>query len=146
MTPYCLSRQHYLAGCLELTAFFTDWIHERFNCYVPPTAEIGEGTTFAYGGAGCVIHKKAKMGRHVKISQNVTIGGRVRVNPPAIGDRVHIAAGARCVGGRIGSNVVVGANAVVTAEVPDNCVVAGAPARVISTGMGRYAGYLRHAG
>ena len=93
-----------------------------------------------------MIHAKAKIGKDVKIGQDVTIGGRLRVNAPVIGDRVHIAAGARCVGGTIGSNVVVGANAVVTRDVPDNCVVAGVPARIISTDMSRYAGYFKHAG
>ena len=31
----------------------------------------------------------------------------------------------------IGSNVVVGANSVVTHDLPDNCVAVGAPARVV---------------
>lgn len=145
MTVHRLARQHHLAGHREIADFFTDWIHQRFTCYLPVTAEIGEGTTFAYGGMGCIIHARAKIGRDVKIGQNVTIGGRVRVGAPVIGDRVHIAAGARCVGGTIGSNVVVGANAVVTTDVPDNCVVAGVPARIISTDMSRYEGYFRHA-
>ena len=34
-------------------------------------------------------------------------------------------------GARIGRHVVVGANSVVTGELPDNCVAAGAPARVL---------------
>lgn len=91
--------------------------YHRFNCNPPPTAEQGEGTTFAYSGVRCVIRARAKIGRDVKIGQNMTIGGRVRMCPPVIGDRAHIAAGARCVGVRIGSNVVVGANAVVTQEI-----------------------------
>ena len=43
-----------------------------------------------------------------------------------IGDKVTVLAGVR-----IGNNVVVGANSVVTKDVPDNCVVAGIPAKVI---------------
>lgn len=145
MTVHRLARQHHLAGHTEMADFFSAWIHERFNCYLPATAELGAGTTFAYGGVGCVIHARAKIGKDVKIGQDVTIGGRLRVNSPVIGDRVHIAAGARCVGGTIGNNVVVGTNAVVTTDIPDNCVVAGVPARIISTDMSRYEGYFRHA-
>lgn len=34
-------------------------------------------------------------------------------------------------GVKIGNNVVVGAGAVVTKDVPDNCVVVGNPARIL---------------
>ena len=34
---------------------------------------------------------------------------------------------------RIGSNVIIGANSLITKDVPDNCVVVGTPAKVIST-------------
>lgn len=52
---------------------------------------------------------------------------------PTIGDNVVIFAGAKIIGAvDIGNNVVVGANAVVTKDVPDNYVVGGIPAKVIS--------------
>lgn len=38
-------------------------------------------------------------------------------------------------GVRIGNEVVVGAGSVVTKDVPDNCIVAGNPAKVIRTGI-----------
>jgi serine O-acetyltransferase len=124
-------------------AFVDEYVFANFNSRIPHTAEIGAGTTFAYGGIGVVVHKRSKIGRNCVIGQNVTLGGRVRGEPPTIGDNVYIAPGAKCLGGRIGNNVVVGANAVVINEVPDNCVVAGVPARVISTDMSRYAGYFK---
>lgn len=104
-----------------------------FNSVVPYTAEIGEGTKFAYGGIGCVVHSRAKIGNRVIIGQNTTIGRAL--NPetiPSIGSDVYISAGVRIVGKiTIGNNVIVGANAVVTKDIPDNCIVAGVPARVI---------------
>lgn len=54
--------------------------------------------------------------------------------PIVIGDDVWI--GANCVilpGVTIGNNVVVAAGAVVTKDVPDNCLVAGVPAQVKKT-------------
>jgi serine O-acetyltransferase len=63
----------------------------------------------------------------------VTIGGRSKIKDlPIIGDNVLIGAGAKILGDVIiGNNVVIGANAVVVESVPDNCVAAGVPARII---------------
>ena len=48
---------------------------------------------------------------------------------PVIGDNVYIAPGAKIIGGvTIGNNVEIGANAVVTHDIPDNEVWGGVPA------------------
>ena len=54
-------------------------------------------------------------GRPVTIGDDVWIGGHAVINP----------------GVTIGSNVVVASGAVVTRDVPDHCVVAGNPAKII---------------
>jgi len=68
-------------------------------------------------------HPLSPMGRrqHLASAQPVTIG-----NDVWIGGNVTILPGVT-----IGNNVVVAAGAVVTKDVPDNCVVAGIPARKI---------------
>jgi len=59
--------------------------------------------------------------RDLKSKGEVVIGNNVW-----LGDKVTILAGVH-----IGNNVIVAANAVVTKNVPDNCVVAGVPAKII---------------
>ena len=78
-----------------------------------------------------------KIGRNVSIHQGVTIG-RVfagkKAGMPTIGDNVVIFAGAKILGNiHVGHHAVIGANAVVTNDVPDYSVVGGVPAKVIST-------------
>lgn len=109
-----------------------------FNSYIPPSAKIGRGTVFAYGGMGVVIHADAVIGDYCVIGQGVTIGAaegffsRVPNRCPRIGDHVYLAAGARVLGDiRIGNRVIVGASAVVTHDVDDHSIVAGVPARKI---------------
>jgi acetyltransferase-like isoleucine patch superfamily enzyme len=52
--------------------------------------------------------------------------------PVSIGDGSWLGHGAVVLpGASIGKHVVIGANSVVTGEIPDNCVAAGVPARVI---------------
>ena len=104
-----------------------------FNSVVPYTAEIGRHSKFAYGGMGCVVHSRAKIGERVLIGQNTTIGRALDPETiPEIGDDVYISAGARIVGKiKVGNNVIIGANAVVNKDVPDNCVVAGVPATIV---------------
>lgn len=104
-----------------------------FNSSVPASCTIGKGTVLAYGGIGIVVHARAVIGRNCMIGQNTTIGGKSGwYEVPIIGDNVQISAGARILGPiRIGSNVIIGANAVVVKDVPDNCIVAGIPAKII---------------
>lgn len=103
------------------------------NCHVHYSTEIGKGTTLAYGGVGVVIHKNAVIGENCLIESNVTIGGRNNnPNVPVIGNNVFVGTGARIIGDvHIGNNSIVGANAVVLHDVPDNCSVAGVPAKIL---------------
>jgi acetyltransferase-like isoleucine patch superfamily enzyme len=51
-----------------------------------------------------------------------------------LGDNVWLGTGAKVLDGvRLGSNVVVGANGVVTSDLPDGAIAAGVPARVLRT-------------
>ena len=81
-----------------------------FNTVIPYTAEIGKGTKFAYGGMGCVVHGKAKIGERVIIGQNTTIGRSLDPDDyPIIGNDVYISAGARIIGKiKVGNNVIIG--------------------------------------
>ena len=85
---------------------------------------------------GIIISGGAVIGRNCNISQGVTIGiagkGKNR-GIPIIGEGVYIGAGAKLIGKiHVGNNVAIGANAVVTKDVPDNAVVGGIPAKIIS--------------
>jgi serine O-acetyltransferase len=53
---------------------------------------------------------------------------------PVIGDDVIIYAGAAVLGNiLIGNNVKIGANSVVTIDIPDDCVAVGIPARILES-------------
>lgn len=105
-----------------------------FNCSVPASCVLARGTRFGYGGMAVIIHARAKVGRNCLIGSCVTIGGKSGwYEVPEIGDNVEIHSGAKIIGPiKIGNDVIVGANAVVTKDVPANCVVAGVPARIIA--------------
>lgn len=104
-----------------------------FKSSLPPTCTIGIGTKLAYGGLAIVIHARAVIGNNCMIGQGVTIGGKSGWwEVPKIGNNVEINAGARVIGPIIiGNNVIIGANAVVVKDVPNNCIVAGIPAKII---------------
>ncbi len=104
-----------------------------FNSVIPYSAEIGKESKFAYGAIGVVVHGRAIIGERVIIGQGVTIGRSLDPEDiPIIGDNVYISAGSRVIGKiKVGSNVIIGANSVVNKNVPDNCIVAGVPAKVI---------------
>ncbi|MDW6003093.1 serine O-acetyltransferase [Vibrio mangrovi] len=81
---------------------------------------------------GTTWGEHVRIGRNATIVHNVTIAGK-NGEWPVIGDNVYLGTGCCILGGiNIGNNVVVGANAVVTKDVPDNAIVAGIPAKVVS--------------
>lgn len=105
-----------------------------FSAVLPPSADIGRGTTLAYSGLGVVIHARAKIGRRVHISAKATVGGRAGLyEVPVVGDDVLIGSGAQIIGPvRIGDGAKIGANAVVLEDVPAGATVVGIPARVVA--------------
>ncbi|EPE2694208.1 serine O-acetyltransferase [Vibrio alginolyticus] len=113
--------------------FITKLGYLIFNSHIPASTEIGSKSKCAYGGIGVVVHGKAKIGSRVIIGQGVTIGRQLSpVGVPHIGNDVYISAGSRILGDiKIGNNVIIGANSVVIRDVPDNCIVAGVPAKVV---------------
>lgn len=79
-----------------------------------------------------MINEATIIGKNCLIFQGVTIGvGTSGI--PRIGNNVILSSGAKIIGGiTIGNNVTIGANAVVTKDVPDNSIAVGIPAKVIA--------------
>ncbi len=97
-------------------------------------ADIHPTVRFSHYALGVTIHPRAIIGAGTQIEVNTVIGENRLNEVPVIGKNCRICAGAVIVGNiRVGDNAIVGANAVVTKDIPDNVVVAGVPARIIKT-------------
>ena len=97
---------------------------------LPCEVQIGRNFVIDHFG-GVIVHGGARFGDNCRIRNGVTIGLQ-RTNEiyaPVFGDNVDIGAGAKILGRiRIGNNVVIGANAVVITDVPDDSIAVGVPA------------------
>ena len=90
---------------------------------------IGTGLYIEHGFGTIIMAKE--IGKNCTIFHQVTIGYE-KGKCPTLGDNVRIFTGAIVIGGiKLGNNCTVGANSVVTKDVPENCTVAGVPARII---------------
>ena len=107
----------------------------KYGISIDPETNIGKGLYIGHFGS-IIISSKAIIGKNCNISQNVTIGKSNRgknMGYPTIGENVYIGPGAKVIGAvHVGNNVAIGANCVVTQDIPDNSVVVGVPGRVIS--------------
>lgn len=114
----------------------------KLGAEISDLTTVGKGLHIAHFGQ-IIIHSDAVLGENVSLSQGVTVGQTLKDGKsfvPTVGDCVYLAPGAKVIGRiEIGSNVAVGANAVVTHSLPDNAVAAGVPAKVLNlNGAGDY--------
>ena len=106
---------------------------------IHPKAKIGKNL-FIDHGMGVVIGETSEIGDNVTIYHNVTLGGvapsinsndqRNTKRHPTLQDNVVVGSGAQILGPVVvGRNSLIGANAVVTKDVPEKSIMIGIPAK-----------------
>ncbi|MEJ5998970.1 serine O-acetyltransferase EpsC [Corynebacterium sp. H130] len=99
---------------------------------IHPGATIGR-RFFIDHGMGIVIGETAEIGDGVMLYHGVTLGGQVLTQTkrhPTLCDNVTVGSGAKVLGPiTIGEGSAIGANAVVTKDVPANHIAVGIPAK-----------------
>jgi serine O-acetyltransferase len=114
---------------------FYAYIQNKYTINLPLSVKLGSGIYIGHSFA-IAINRNVIIGNNVNISQCVTIGEKQigkKSGFPTIGNNVYIGPGSIIVGDiHISDGVVVGANSVVTSDIPQNAVVAGVPAKILS--------------
>ncbi len=111
---------------------------------IHPKAKIGKNL-FIDHGMGVVIGETSDIGDNVTIYHMATLGGispsinsddqRNIKRHPTLKDNVVVGSGAQVLGPVVvGKNAKIGANAVVTKDVPENAVMVGIPAKNMNEG------------
>ncbi len=114
------------------------------NCFIGPFVEIqkkviiGEGTRVQ---SHCFICEGVSIGKHCFISHGTMFTNDLFVDSPnfeswirretKIGDDVRIGSNVTLLPVKVGDNSIIGAGAVVTKDIPANCVASGNPAKII---------------
>jgi serine O-acetyltransferase len=107
----------------------------KYGFQIPVVTRIGKGLYLGHFGS-VIINAKATIGQNCNIGAGVTIGQQNRGNRkgnPTIRDQVWIGTNAVIVGKvEIGPNVLISPGSFVNFDVPENSIVVGNPARIIS--------------
>ena len=108
-------------------------IGAKYHIAIPPNA-VGYGLKLPHLELGVIINCSS-MGNYCIVNSGVVLGNKgpgMNDQTPIVGDNVNFCVGSKAIGKVcIGNNVLVAPNAVVTKDVPANCVVAGIPAKVV---------------
>ncbi len=141
-------RLHFIARCVSQVGRFLTGVE------IHPGASIGRRFVIDHG-QGVVIGETAEIGDDVTMYQSVTLGGiapsvdsRSQVSVkrhPTIAANVIVGSGAQILGPiTVGEGARVGANSVVTKDVPPGMTAVGIPAHVVTqagNGMARQLGF-----
>ena len=141
----------YLAKFDLVARFISQFSRFLTGIEIHPGAKIGKNL-FIDHGMGVVIGETSEIGNNVTIYHMATLGGiapsinsnsqRQVKRHPTLGDCVVVGSGAQILGPvMIGVNAKVGANAVVTKDVPENAVMVGIPAKNVGTATDKFKPY-----
>jgi serine O-acetyltransferase len=107
----------------------------KYGINIPYKTDIGKGFFISHPGE-ITINEFSKVGINCNISQGVTLGQANRGKNkgyPVVGENVYIGPGAKLVGNvHVSNNCCIGANCVVTKDVPENGVSVGIPNKTVS--------------
>ena len=141
----------YLAKFDLVARFISQFSRFLTGIEIHPGAKIGKNL-FIDHGMGVVIGETSEIGNNVTIYHMATLGGiapsinsnqqRMVKRHPTLNDCVVVGSGAQILGPVvIGANAKVGANAVVTKDVPENAVMVGIPAKNVGTATKEFKPY-----
>ena len=136
----------------HLTARIISQFSRFLTCIeIHPNAKIGKNL-FIDHGMGVVIGETSDIGDNVTIYHMATLGGiapsinsdnqRNIKRHPTLKENVVVGSGAQILGPVVvGKNSKIGANAVVTKDVPENAVMVGIPAKNVGTASEEFKPY-----
>lgn len=125
---YFRSLFYYRIG--PIASLFIEWYRPGDKYFtISKTLKMGKGCRIAHPYA--TILNAETIGDNFTCLHCTTLGS-TSAGRPVIGNNVSLGAAVTIIGNvHIGNNVKIGAGSVVVKDIPDNCIAAGNPARII---------------